>query len=270
MLHIFTFCVDIKRFPQTSLVRALKMLVKSLDSTNEYKLHVFTNFNIDYNHESVKYHKYFDDGIHFTDRWLNLSFNKIQIWKHLYDEYNINFIWMDLDTIITKNIEYLNMVDNVFIDINGQNETLNYLFTNNTQITIPRNKSIQGNFWKINIDLYNIFMNTYSQIKEKKLNLIYDLQSLFTFYFYHVKTNLDSINILGRNYKPEVLSGLSMWSKNDSKSHPNLTGLETMFWDDNILRTKFHPEKEIHIVSLTFYTLEKLYTQPGFNNLFKN
>ena len=33
------------------------------------------------------------------------------------------------------------------------------------------NKYIQGNFWKINIDIYNELMNIYSELKEKKTRI---------------------------------------------------------------------------------------------------
>ena len=57
----------------------------------------------------------------YQDKWLNLSFNKINIYKDLNDEFNEDFIWIDLDTIITKDISYINDLSNVFIENGGKN-----------------------------------------------------------------------------------------------------------------------------------------------------
>ena len=45
MLHLYTFCVDIGRHSKTELINVLKILIHSLDKTNEYQLHIFTNFD---------------------------------------------------------------------------------------------------------------------------------------------------------------------------------------------------------------------------------
>ena len=44
MLHLYTFCVDIGKHSKRELINVLKILINSLDKTNVYKLHIFTNF----------------------------------------------------------------------------------------------------------------------------------------------------------------------------------------------------------------------------------
>ena len=41
-------------------------------------------------------------------------------------------------------------------------------------------------------------------------------------------------------------------------SHANKIGLNNLYLDNNLLRSKFYPDKSIHILSFTFDTLKKL------------
>lgn len=270
-IYLFTFCVFIGRHSKPLLTSVLKMLESSLKVHNDFELHVFKNFPINHASENIVYHDYFTKSKVYKDKWLNLSFNKIDMYKHLYDKYDgKDFVWIDLDTLVTGNIEYLNEVDNVFVEIGGQQKTKNALFTNNHTYTVPRNRYIQGNFWKLNIKLYDELIKTFeNDIKVKNLKLRYDLQDLFSYYIYHVckddpKTN--GINILGNNYKPDVIGGLSAWgTTKHAISNGSLT--DVLYKDSNVLKTKLYPNKEIHILSFTFHKLKKVMNLPKFKEL---
>ena len=101
----------------------------------------------------------------------------------------------------------------------------------------------------------------------------YDLQSLFTYYFYFVldgssKTLLDNnIYIIGRNIKNEVFNGLALWDP-QGNTHANLNGLNNLYYENNIFKSKFYPTKEIHILSFTFDSLKLLYNTDRFKELF--
>ena len=273
MLYLFTFCVDIGRHNQADLLKTLNLLINSLDKTNEYELHIFTNFPININRTNIIIHKYFDNTINFyTDKWYNLSFNKINIYKYLYDKYNIDFIWIDLDTIVSHDISYINKLCSCFIDCGGTNKDSHSLI-HNSDICIPRNLWIQGNFWKLNINLFNILMKIHNEIISKNLTFNFDLQSLFTYYFYYIldgkKETLinNKIFIIGRNIKQNVLNGLCIWDQNGN-THANLNGLNNLYYENKILKSKFYPDNEIHIVSFTFMTLKNLYNNQQFKKLF--
>lgn len=165
MLYLFTFCVQIGKHSNNELLKVLNLLIDSLNKTNVYTLHIFTNFINNSDNSNIVIHKYFDNNKNiYSDNWLNLSFNKISIYKYLYDRYNIDFIWIDLDTIVTANINYINNLPSYFIDCGGLNEDPELLINN---ITIPRNKWIQGNIWKLNINLYHILINIYIEFSKK-------------------------------------------------------------------------------------------------------
>lgn len=271
----YTFCVDIGKHPKNQLIATLILLSRSIHKhIKNYKLICFTNFNI--NQKSLKqyniiYRKYYDKSKHriYNDNWLNLSFNKIRVYKDLYDEYKKDFIWIDLDTIITSDISYFDELSNFFINNGGESFNKTPLIKNNNKITVPRHKCIQGNIWKLNINLYNDLMNTYHELKSKNMILIYDLQDLFSYHFY-IKHNKipDNINILGYNKCQNNIYGLCLWSKLHD-SHPNINGLNNLYYDDNNnLKSKYHEDKEIHIVSFTFDKLKTFFNNNHFRKLF--
>ena len=270
-IKLFTFCVYIGKHSIADLLKVLSLLIKSLTKTNDYELHIFTNIQINSNNSSIVIHKYFDNNAPiYSNIWFNLSFNKITIYKYLYDKYGIDFLWIDLDTVVTHNLNYINNLESYFIDCGGINEDAHELIGN---ITIPRNKWIQGNIWKLNINLYNKLINIYNEFSKKNMKFKYDLQSLFTYYFYFVldgssKTLLEnSIYIIGRNIKIEVLNGLAIWDP-QGNTHANLNGLNNLYYENNIFKSKFYPDKEIHILSFTFDSLKQLYNTNKFKELF--
>lgn len=276
MLLFYTFCCYIGKHKKSDLITALNMLMKSIHKNIfNYKLLCFSNFTNELNQQidnkyNIEYRQYYDkEKIKlYSVRWLNLSFNKINIYKDLHDEYNKDFCWIDLDTIICQDISYINDLSNVFIENGGNCLNKNLLFSNNTSITIPRNRYIQGNFWKINIILYNNLMDTLDKLIKQNLKLRYDLQDLFSYYIY-IENNGDykDINILGNNIKPKSINGLSIWSR-EGNIHATESGLNNLYLENNMLKSKFYPDKSIHILSFTFNTLKKLNNSEKFKKIF--
>ena len=276
MLLFYTFCCDIGKHTKPDLIKVLNTLMNSIHKNiSNYKLLCFTNFtnelskkiNQKYNIEFREY--YYKEKFKLYDNaWLNLSFNKINIYKDLHDEFNRDFCWIDLDTIICQDISYINDLSNVFIENGGTCLTKNLLFQNNKSIAVPRNRYIQGNFWKLNIKLYNNLMNTLVSLINKNLKLRYDLQDLFSYYIY-IENNGENkdINILGNNIKNDIINGLAIWSINGN-THATQSGIDNLYLDNNMLKSKFYPDKSIHILSFTFDSLNKLYNSEKFKQLF--
>jgi hypothetical protein len=270
-IYLFTFCVYIGKHSKEDLLNVLNLLINSLTKTNNYELHIFTNFELNITNSNIVIHTYFDNNeAIYSDNWYNLSFNKITIYKHLYDKYKIDFTWIDLDTIVMTDINYINKLESYFIECGGSNEDPQLLIGS---ITIPRNKWIQGNIWKLNINLYNKLINIHNEFSIKNMQFNYDLQSLFTYYFYFVLDGtsetllINSIYIIGRNIRKEVLNGLAIWDS-QGNTHANLNGLNNLYFENNIFKSKFYPYKEIHIISFTFDSLKLLYNTTRFKELF--
>jgi hypothetical protein len=164
MLKFFSFCCFINKISKEDLVFALKLLLSSLDYyVKSYEFIIYTNFDIDVNHKNVTIRNYYDNKIikycEGGDGWFNLSFNKINIYKDLYDEFNENYIWTDLDLIVTHDISYIENLDNFFVEHGGDCSLKIHPIIEN-HFYLPENKYIHGAIWKINISLYNKLINT--------------------------------------------------------------------------------------------------------------
>lgn len=283
----YTFCCDIGRHSKPDLIKVLNILLNSIHKKiPNYKILCFTNFRNKLNEQNnqkynIEFREYYDKekiklydshripGSRDQPSWLNLSFNKINIYKDLYDEFNKDFCWIDLDTVICQDISYINDLSNIFIENGGTCVNKNRLFINDGSITVPRNRYVQGNFWKLNINLYNNLMATLDKIRNKNLVLRYDLQDLFSYYIY-IENNGDykDINILGNNIKPDSINGLCVWSK-EGNTHGTMSGLNNLYFDNNLLKSKFYPDKNIDILSVTFFSLKRLYNDKKFKDLFE-
>jgi hypothetical protein len=276
MLLLYTFCCDIGKHTKSDLIMALNTLMNSIHKNIlNYQLLCFSNFTNELSKKidkkyNIEFREYYNNDKFklYSDKWLNLSFNKINIYKDLHDEFNKDFCWIDLDTIICHDISYINDLSNVFIENGGTCSSKNVLFSNNNYITLPRNRYIQGNFWKLNIELYICLVKTLHSLINKNLILRYDLQDLFSYYIY-IENNGENqdINILGNNIKNDSINGLSIWSVNGD-THATQLGMDNLYLDNNMLKSKFYPEKSIHILSFTFNTLKQLNNSEKFKELF--
>ena len=270
-MNIFTFCVFINRHSKNELINVLNLFITSLDlEVKKYKLIIYTNFIENINNNNIELRQYYDNSEknRYNNNWLNLSYNKINIYKDLYDEFKCDFLWIDIDTIITYDISYLNNIDNIFLEQGGNCSIKKPIFENSCE-NIESRKYIQGNIWKLNIDLYNDLMICINKLDKLNLVLRYDLQDLFNYYIYfYDNKKFKNINIYGNNCFKNTLNGLAQWNINEMK-HPYLEGLEKMYFKDNILRTRENTLKEIHFVTFTFYTFNNLYNTNIFKNIFK-
>jgi hypothetical protein len=273
MLYFFSFCCLIGKQTKNELLFALNLLIKSLNKyVIKYKFIIYTNFDLKIENSNIKIRKYYNhkdnELLYGTDKWKNLSMNKLFIYKDLYEEFKINYIWIDLDTYIYHNLQYLDNLDNFFIEYGGECSTMVDISNN---FKLKYKNVIQGNFWKLNIDLYKKLIILLNDLKKNKIILKYDSQSLFSYYFYkYLNSNLknDNINIIGNNIHPNILNGIAVWCDKNKTSHATIDGLNNMFINENRLKSKYHINKEIHIVSFTFFTLMKIKNENKFKTLF--
>jgi len=151
-LKLFTFCFYIGKNTYQELVRMLYVLLASLDKFHpDFFLVVYHNLGITIDDPRVRMVRglgggggggcwevkdgcgggdaerllleapgcdgnVWIEGSAVRNRWHKLSFNKIHVFKNLYDEYGgVCFTWIDLDTIVLEDMSYLNGVDNYFV-----------------------------------------------------------------------------------------------------------------------------------------------------------
>ena len=269
-LYFYTFCVDIGKYTQSELIKCLSILHFSLKKIKtDYRLIVFTNFKIEAHFENSEVRTYYDNQTVkiYPDQWRNLSFNKINIYKDLRNELDVDPVWVDLDTFIADDISYIKNVTNCFVEIGGNCDTPNLLFSNNKEITVPRKRYIQGNFWKLNIDLYHQLLDSLQDILKRNLIPRYDLQDLFAYHFY-IKDMIETsdINILGLNFKEHTINGLAVWAE-AGNTHATGEGLVNLHRKNNFLESTYYPGKRIHILSFTFDSLKRIWDSSEFNEI---
>ena len=137
-LKLFTFCFYIGKNSYQELVRMLFVLVASLDQFHpDFFLVVYHNLGLTFDDPRVECRKWevtdgggerllldadgcdgnvWVDGSAVRNRWHKMSFNKIHVFKNLYDEFDGEcFTWIDLDTIVLADLSYLVDVDNYFV-----------------------------------------------------------------------------------------------------------------------------------------------------------
>ena len=342
-LKLFTFCFYIGKNTYQELVRMLYVLLASLDKFHpDFFLVVYHNLGITIDDPRVRMVRglgggggggggggevkdgdaerllleapgcdgnVWIEGSAVRNRWHKLSFNKIHVFKNLYDEYGgVCFTWIDLDTIVLADMSYLNGVDNYFVMHGGavsdrMHDVLVYdgvgggggagvgVGAGRVIWSIPERTYIQGSFWKLNLSLYHEVLRLDSMFREIGVRGKYDLQSLFAVmawggglcpYYDGPSRVLDggggSMLIIGENFMPGVMNGLGVWdTKNGVGNHVNTESLAEMSWGGStgvpppsdgvggagggsggagggmgIFRTSMYPDKEIHILSLTF------------------
>jgi hypothetical protein len=333
-LKLFTFCFYIGKNSYQELVRMLFVLVASLDQFHpDFFLVVYHNIGLTFDDPRVECRKWevkdgdgerllleaagcdgnvWVEGSAVRNRWHKLSFNKIHVFKSLYDEYGGEcFTWIDLDTIVLADLSYLDAVDNYFVIHGGRSERTHEVLCRGgggggggggVIWAVPERMYIQGSFWKLNLSLYHEILRLDLLFRENGVVLKYDLQSIFAVMawggggcgggvggglapYYDGVSRADdgSMLVIGYNYRPDVMNGLGVWdTKEGTGNHVNTSSLADFYWSGAALartsgvaesrdceamsdgatervstervsiRTMMYPNKEVHILSLTF------------------
>jgi len=255
LIHFVTYCVDIGKHNAKDLIFALNNLLSSIDrNIKDYHIIVYSNFDIkefckNPKVEVRKYKRAEENKLYGVGGWLNLSNNKIYTCRSLKKETGIDYFWIDLDSIVTADLSYLNDYPNMFITINADTKKPNPIFHNNDKMMIGRGIYICGSLWKLDDRANHIVTLAYEDIHSKKLQPRFDLQDVFNyaFYFYHREMregwNPDEININGYNCLHDVSYSLS-WST----GHPKESCLSNLYYNDNNeLMSKIN-NKKVHIL----------------------
>ena len=253
---IFTFCVDISRFSTDELSRVANILVNSLEKsgTSVDKFIIYTNFELDIINspsyiEIRQYNQQISD-IYTDDDWLNLSLNKLAYYEMIMQECGKSPIWLDLDTIVCRNIDHLDGYPNFFLQIGTEDRGVMNLLNTGTDYLIPRNEYLQGNVFKLNkelLDATNKYVNRFRD------SIVYDHQGAFNL-VYHFMADRPEMLILGRDVDKSSINSFEVWNV-EKGEHPNEENVESLFINSSgNLMSKLHPDKEVQFISFTFRT----------------
>jgi lipopolysaccharide biosynthesis glycosyltransferase len=199
----FTFCFDINKINRHVLIKSAKGLINSFNYfNNDYILYIYTNISelsehIDDSHVKIIPYNLNNVKCVYNNAWFDLSFHKLFLAKELL-ETESSIIWIDLDTIVCRNIDHLSKYINFFI-MQGSLDTRPFRITNG--MSVPHNIYIQGNIWKLDKDLLNKIFHLLSTIKTY---IEYDSQGLFNYaYHFTLLKNYSKLNNKNTN-KPFV------------------------------------------------------------------
>ena len=298
-LKLFTFCFYIGKNTYHELVHMLFVLISSLDRFHpDFFLVVYHNLGITIDDPRVRMTdcvggvpppatdcvgggvkgervdllldadgcdgNVWVEGSAVRNRWHKLSFNKIHVFKNLYDEYDgVCFTWIDLDTIVVADLSYLGLVDNYFIFHGGGGSGLRSDRRHDVILgggggggggvlwSVPERMYIHGSFWKLNLSLYHEILRLDALFRENGARLKYDVQSIFSvmawgggegsgdnrcpFYDGVSRADSGSMRVIGYNYRPDVMNGLCVWdTKNGVGNHVNMEALANMRWGGSV------------------------------------
>ena len=122
----------------------------------------------------------------------------------------------------------------------GSIEKPHIIFNNDDSYTVPYKHYIQGNFWKLNKQLYAKMIDIFNLLKHRGLQLQYDGQSLFNYCYHYLNYDL---NLLGGNVYEDNIYGLGVWS--------NITKIYDVIFEGGNLYFNNLPNNPLHIWSLT-------------------
>jgi hypothetical protein len=255
----FTFAFNIGRVPEPMLVRALHCLVKSLDHFhNDYLLVVYTNLpdledELSPHIRIVPYDTAKIPQVYPENRWWSMSFHKLAMAAATAVEYGEAPIWIDLDTVVCRNVDHLAKLPNFFLQHGTTDATLVEVAPT---LFLPANKTFQGNIWKVDTRLLHDLLALWDTLSVKPH---YDTQGLFNLAYYFHGFN-DRMHILDDS----VLNTLETWSPPSAVAHPTTEKLRDIVLVDGVV-THRPTGKPIQFLSFTFETLAAFFTANAFS-----
>lgn len=260
MNTIFTFLFDINRHPVSFMVYTLYCLIKSLDYfNNSYELLVYTNVNFNIDNPRIKIISYDINNIknNYKNSWHDLSYHKLILARELIEQ-GLSPMWLDLDTIVCKNIDHLSNYKNFFVKQGGVLDKRPFRIL--PEISVPESDYIQGNIWKVDKILLDKLMNLWDSMSVKP---DYDSQGLFNYAYYFKDMNKE-MTILGEDVDIETVNGVDITDDNYAK-HPEIELLkDNLVMKDNKI-IKLSSGKQVQFFTFTFYKLIEFFSFDHFS-----
>jgi hypothetical protein len=259
MNRFLSFCFDIGRIPTSVLLTAAEGLVRSLNyHNNHYEFIFYTNMpqmqQLELAKQSnvriIPYRLEDIPGEYGNNSWHNLSTFKLKAISQNVNEKGEPPMWIDLDTIVCRNIDHLVNYPNFFIMQGTEDERLFEIFPG---VSVVNKNYIQGNIWKLSPELFCIFTEMWAGF-ERKPN--YDLQGMFN-YGYHFKELKEKMLILGRDIDADTVNGLDVVHPVLLR-HPSIGELRgRLRMDDHDRLIQVPTDRKLQFFSFTFFTLSE-------------
>ena len=267
----FTFAMDINHIQRQYLIKSVINLTNSLDYfKNNYDLIVYTNIEElkDYKHTCITYKDLSMDSIksyyttEYLYHWLNLSFHKlITVDKMTTD--TESYIWIDLDTIICRNVDHLVNYKSFFI-IQETEDVTPFEIIKNT-LSIPNKDYIQGNIWKLDRKLLTSALSYWNTLNPKPE---YDGQGLFNL-MYHFNVYKPHMPILGRDVDVGTINGLEIQNYKIIKHDGEQDLRDNLYMTDEGIIMDKRSDKQVQFFSFIFVVYQ-MYLRDNLFSLFKD
>lgn len=254
----FTFAFNIGRVPEPMLVRAFHCLVNSLNYFhNDYLLVVYTNIpdledELAPHLRVVPYDTAKIPQIYPGNRWWSMSFHKLALAAEVAAEYGEAPIWIDLDTVVCRNVDHLARLPNFFLQQGSGDTKLEEVAPS---LFLPAGKTFQGNIWKIDTLLLRDLLALWDRLPAKPH---YDTQGLFNL-AYHFHGFEDRMHVLDNS----TVNSLEVWSTHDAVAHPSIERLRSLVLRNGKI-VHASTGRPVQFLSFTFETLTTFFTGNGF------
>lgn len=252
LLVLFSFCIDIGRFPPSTLVSVANAWVNGLvDSQTIFKKAIiYTNLPLEKigGPSNLEIRKFESDlsPAHNENRWQHLLTLKFSTYAKLVEEFTESPIWIDLDTFVSNDISYLDEAE-AFCTPLGTSETrLMALHKSEKAWAVQRNRMINTSIFKVTPSALEQIQQVASQNKGQ---LPLGDQDAFNIAVHFLGVRIPA---LGAELHDDRVYSYEAWNK-EAATHLNDKNSSVLFQDNRrIMRSSLHPGKSVDLIQFTF------------------
>jgi hypothetical protein len=268
---IYTFCVDVGRFPISTLIEALNIWLNSImrSGTNAKKIIVYSNLkivprNAPHPPEFIEIREFIESE-EFLEQmsnnpkmgsWASLICHKFYYWEKIYDEEGKFPTWIDLDTFVCGDLSAIDDYDNFFTALGSNDDRIMYLTKDSSDHPVKRCDYLNGGVFKFNSGLHRAATNTlmrYGEIlklpEQDAINYIYHFEGM-------------SMNILGRDIDRDSVNSFEAWNT-DIAEHINCENCKHLLVnEEGILRSDLHEHRKVNFIQFTFKRFNEFLSLP--------
>lgn len=249
---LFTFCVDIGKFPVSTLVSVANAWISGLVSsgTTIRRIVLYTNLEIRLLREVPGLEvRRFEAGLSVVEGeniWQRLTTLKFFYYRLLLEEFGENPIWSDLDTFVANDISYLGDIGSFCVMLGSEDQRAMRLHTTNPDFTVSRNRMINGSVFNVDEKFLEAVDDVVS--KNRGLLALAD-QDAFNIVFHFLGLE---IPVLGVDMYEDHVYSFDAWNTKEAV-HIDQFNSSVLFRDAaGVMRSRLHPEKKLDLIQFTF------------------
>ncbi|MFY8148362.1 MAG: hypothetical protein ACOVNL_03985 [Prochlorococcaceae cyanobacterium] len=254
---LLTFCVDIGKFPKETLLSAASAWLDGIFKTRAKvdRIIIFTNMplRVCANH-CIELRPFDENDISSTSRrlWQDLISLKFKYYLWLLKEFGESPIWIDLDTYIANNIDYMDDLGEFCTMLGTSEERIMQLVAGHPRFSVPRHAMINTSIFKIS---ENFAEEVISLVGTYKGLLPLGDQDAFNIAYHFSNMKMD---VLGKDVCKEKVFSYDAWNA-EVAEHINELNSLNLSWDSSgRLISRLYSGKAVDIVQFCFYKFDQL------------